>query len=135
MINTHIIRYGKNHYGKSNNILDDLRILISKWSGIDQCYITDRDIMECVSDVWNAFAKKHQRIEFLKEVFYTSHHRFNINLESGFSNVYIAVSVMIGHTVSWEVKDLPEFEDKYDIHFMDELCKEIKEKFFDKVLP
>lgn len=50
----HILLYAKNWYKESGNIIEDLKVLLAKYAGLDLEYITDRDIRECLA---NCFAK------------------------------------------------------------------------------
>jgi hypothetical protein len=115
-INTHIIRYAKNHYGHSVDRISDLKVLISKWSGTDEEYISEREVMECVYNVWcNIQVSRFDREALMREMFYTSHHR---TTENDVCRVSDAIKILLGGMSPIAIKDLPELEEKYsDINF------------------
>lgn len=47
-----ILLYAKNWYGKSGNIIEDLKILFTEWSDIPTEFITDRDIHTLLVDAF-----------------------------------------------------------------------------------
>ena len=116
-MNTHIIRYAKHHYGHSNSKVEDLKILIGKWSGIPADTLTLRDVMECVYDVWLEVARSCDKNSLMRELFFTSHHRaWGEPIPLGVANAELAISVMLGAISVIPVQGL-EFEDKFDIDF------------------
>lgn len=63
-----IVRYAKGHYGKSDNIMRDLRQVIIKWVGVE--HIQDRDILYWVHSAWTKFARKFDKDRFFDQLFY-----------------------------------------------------------------
>lgn len=116
-MNTHIIRYAKNHYGRSKDRMSDLKVLIGKWSLIDPEGISDKDVLECVYDVWLEVAAPHDRELLMREMFFNSEHHFKAGLKQGESNVEVATLTLLGGLTF--VLGI-EFKEKYDLSFAEE---------------
>ena len=63
-----IIIYSKNWYKRSDNILDDIRYLMGKYSGTELEYISDRDAMCVIIETFETFVADYDRIDALKNM-------------------------------------------------------------------
>lgn len=48
-VDTHVIRYAKGHYQRSEDVMDDLRKVYAVRNGVDLEHISDKDIMAMLS--------------------------------------------------------------------------------------
>jgi len=56
-IDNQIILYAKNWYGRSENIIEDIKTIISKECYID--HVTDYDVYQCLCNVFAEYATKN----------------------------------------------------------------------------
>ena len=64
----HILLYAKNWYKKSGNIIEDLRILLAKYSGTDVDFITPNLVRECLVSCFNDYAPCYNKDRALLEM-------------------------------------------------------------------
>ena len=79
-IDTQIIRYAKNHYGRSNNCIDDLKYVVSRQCTIPLELVTEDDVFNCINHTWVNAADKVDRDRFNVDLFkYASAFKKSVN--------------------------------------------------------
>lgn len=104
-MNIHLIYYAKGHYGKTENLLDDLATVIAKWSLMPVDCITPRDILECLYDVWMDVAEEHMRQVLMKEIFFGG---YRDQCVAGIGNVEDTIKILHSNIRHCDPKYLTE---------------------------
>lgn len=67
----HVVLYSKGWYGKKNNIIEDLKILLAKYAGLELAYISERDIFQMLITTYIQVTNElsiYQKTEWLMEI-------------------------------------------------------------------
>lgn len=121
-----IVWYAKGHYGRSDNMMRDLRHLIGKWVGMDVEYIQPRDILHWIKLAWDRFAIARDKESFFEQLFFTHHISWKRDMlltpRKNDYGVEDVISLMLSqfHLLSYEevgLKSWDEMPAKYDLKF------------------
>ena len=78
----HVVLYAKGWYGETNNIIDDLRKLLSEYSMLEPQFLPDNDIREFIVETFVATVRPHLQTRILTEAFGWSWHPENLRRSS-----------------------------------------------------
>ena len=91
-MNLHIVKYAKGHYGYSKDPMNDLKNVISNYSGVHYEGLNDRDVLECVSDVWFKVARPFDRERFNVNIFCNNGSKYD-----GTTTLQIVIAEMLSN--------------------------------------
>jgi hypothetical protein len=98
-VDNQIILYAKHWYGRSDNIINDLKEVICKCCWLDS--VSDRDVMELLSRTFSVYCTEHDRSEGLFEMLGWKWKGFSENLQRTPEQVMIGkLSIVKGEYVN-----------------------------------
>ena len=109
-MNTHIIWYVKGWYGESQDVMDDLREIVGRWSMMDT--ITDQHVFESVLDVWRQVdIPERKRSDIIHDMFLSIFY----SKMDGTADIKTAIRIMLSHLLRLPSDRMPEMEEKWDL--------------------
>ena len=108
----HIVWYAKDKYGKSENVMDDLKVFTSLISGCSVEYISEQDVLHWVHDLWLSLLPREKTDRLLVNMFHSVYD--NTGNTVSISQV---VNMMLSDLRYTEVRILPLMPEIADIRF------------------
>jgi hypothetical protein len=109
----HLILFAKGHYGKTENIMDDLATFMFKWSWTPKSFYTPKVCYELVAEAFTECCSKHDIYIHLKGIF-DPYARFYLNHPESL-NISEQTESMLGLMGSIKVKEIDKDGNWYDL--------------------
>jgi len=101
-----ILLYSKGWYGKSGNIIEDIRTLVSKYCGLEPRYVSERDIFDLLASTFSECV--HNEFEITEAIMEMTGKKwlgFNLNLNRKPEEVLVGkISIVDGGFVDMSKK-------------------------------